>query len=108
MIGARRRTRSRVQRSHARAVVPTLWRERGRRSIVPRVTRASLLVRTLVLGAVGAASLVVACGGSSDGNAGSSGSPVGDAGKDRRLPGPVHPAASCPVTLESPDTSGGG
>jgi len=61
------------------------------------------------LAGVFAVSLVVACGGSSDGNeASSGGTPVGDAGKDRRLPGPVHPPASCPVTLESPDTSGGG
>ena len=75
--------------------------------MVSRVSGASLLVRAVVLGSVLGAAVLVACGGSSS-NAGdgTSGSAIDDAGKDRRFIGQMHPAASCPVTLESFDTSG--
>jgi hypothetical protein len=45
-----------------------------------------------------AVALLLACGGSDDGS-----SNAADAGFDRRLPGPIHPAASCLVTIETPE-----
>jgi len=60
-------------------------------------------IGSVVVGLAGTA-LVVACGGSSDGG-GSSG--VADAGADRRLPGPIHPTASCLVTIETPELIAG-
>jgi hypothetical protein len=50
------------------------------------------------LGATATAT-VVACGGSGGDDA----SPTGDAGGDRRLPGPIHPPASCLVTIDTPE-----
>ncbi len=47
-----------------------------------------------------AGTAVLACGSSSSANANSGGT---DAGADRHLSGPIHPAASCPVTIETPD-----
>lgn len=63
---------------------------------------SSLFIRSVVLGSVFAGALVLACGGSSntDPTPGSA-----DAGPDRmgRLPAPLHPAASCPVTIDTPE-----
>jgi hypothetical protein len=44
--------------------------------------------------------VLLACSSSTD-DGGTSG--TADAGADRRLPGPIHPAASCPVTIETPE-----
>lgn len=76
--------------------------------MVPRVGRPSLLIRAAVLGSVLGASVVVACGNtSSDGSSsGTSGTDPVDGGKDRRLPAPLHPAASCAVTIDSPEVLG--
>jgi hypothetical protein len=61
------------------------------RNLIPRVA-LSVVVGLAV------SALVLACGGSSDSGSGSA-----DAGVDRRLPGPIHPAASCLVTIETPE-----
>lgn len=74
--------------------------------MVPPVIRASLLSRSLVVSVALAASLVVACGSTSSGDDdGSSGGSGVDGGRPR---GPTHPAASCPVTIQGFDTTGGG
>ena len=43
--------------------------------------------------------LGLACSSSSTDGA----STAADGGADRRMPGPIHPAASCPVTIETPE-----
>jgi len=60
-----------------------------------------------VLGGVATAALVVACSGSSDSDAGMS--PSGEGGLvDRgRLSAPLHPPASCPVTIDTPELLAG-
>lgn len=70
--------------------------------------RPSLLFRSLVLGGVGTAALAVACSGSSD-NGGATAPPASEAGLvDRgRLAAPLHPAASCPVTIDTPELLAG-
>lgn len=80
--------------------------------MVSRV-RSPSFIGSFVVVVVGA-SLVLACSSSTDngsssgssgsgsGSSGSSGG-VADASADRRLPGPVRPAASCPVVIETPE-----
>lgn len=73
--------------------------------MVRAVTSPSLTSRNLISGvAVGllASALVLACGAGKDDTTGST-----DAGADRRLPGPIHPAASCLVTIETPELLAG-
>ena len=80
--------------------------------MVSAVTRSSLLRRTALFGSLGCGFFLLAvvgsaCGGSTDDAAStssSSGSSTVDAGIDRaRLPAPLHPDASCPVTIETPE-----
>jgi hypothetical protein len=63
------------------------------RAVFPALASAALVATAL---------LPCAACGSSSSDASSSGAPT-DGGADRRLPGPIHPAASCPVTIETPD-----
>ena len=65
--------------------------------MVRGVRTPSLLGVALMIATLGPTALL-ACSSS-----GSGAGAVGDAGADRRLPGPIHPAASCPVTIETPD-----
>jgi Protein of unknown function (DUF3105) len=82
------------------------WQHLRWRSKVAVVKRPSLLFRALVLGpssALALAALVVACSSSStDADPGPT---SGEAGLvDRgRLPQPLHPPASCPVTIDTPE-----
>ena len=69
--------------------------------MVRAVTSPSLTGRNLISGVLlglVASALVLACSSSSDDTSGAA-----DAGVDRRLPGPIHPAASCYVTIETPE-----
>jgi len=72
------------------------------------VKRASLLLRwLLIFGGLGTAAPVIACAGSKADNGGPT--PSAEAGVvDRgRLAAPLHPAASCPVTIDTPELFGG-
>ena len=51
-----------------------------------------------------ASGVLLACSSSTDDSPTSG---TADAGADRRLPGPIHPAASCPVTIETPELVAG-
>lgn len=75
--------------------------------MVRGVTSPSLPGRNLIGSAfaLAACALVLAACGSSDDGGSSSG--AADAGADRRLPGPIHPAASCYVTIETPEPVAG-
>jgi len=75
--------------------------------MVSPVKRPSLLLRSLALGGLGTAALVMACSDSSDNDAGTT--PTGEAGLvDRgRLAAPLHPPASCPVTIDTPELLAG-
>ena len=69
-----------------------------------RPVRFPLRAIRMLFGGFGlaATALALACSSSSEG-----GSTAADGGADRRLPGPVHPAASCPVTIETPELIAG-
>ncbi len=71
--------------------------------------RSSLLLRSLAIGGFGTAALVGACSGSSDNGGGATTPPTSEAGLvDRgRLAAPLHPTASCPVTIDTPELLAG-
>jgi hypothetical protein len=69
--------------------------------MVPRVRGPSFLGVAIVSAAL-ATTALVACSSSSGDT--TSGGAATDGGADRRLPGPIHPAASCPVTIDTPET----
>ena len=75
-----------------------------KRSFLPR-SRVAFL-RSLALSGVAAGALVLACGGSSTDPGGPPGSDAGliDRG---RLAAPLHPAASCLVTIDTPELVAG-
>jgi hypothetical protein len=65
------------------------------RSLVSRSRAAAFIC------GVASVAVLLACSSSSSDDGSSA--PAGDGGADRRLPGPIHPAASCLVTIETPE-----